>query len=103
MDASFDRDRRLSYAGSGASEAFFEDFLAPALAKAKQEGCELYCGEYGVIDVVPPEEAMKWYRDLLAVFARHGVACCLWSYKQMDFGLSDERMDGIRGELLSLL
>ena len=103
MDASFDRQRRVPYSESGASERFFEDFLAPALEKAAREGCELYCGEFGVIDVVPPEDALNWYRDLHAVFERHGVARSLWSYKQMDFGLCDARMDGVRAELLSLL
>ena len=101
--ATRDVSLRYSYAESGASEAYFEDFLAPALEKAKKEGCELYCGEFGVIDVAPPEEAVKWFRDLHAVFARHGIAHCLWSYKQMDFGLSDARMDGVREELLGLL
>ena len=94
---------RFSYAESGASEAYFEDFLRPALEKAEKEGCELYCGEYGVIDVVPPEEAMHWFRDLHRVFERHGIARSLWSYKQMDFGLSDARMDGVRGELIKYL
>ncbi len=98
-----DISARYAYAESGASEDFFEDFLATALEKAAREGCELYCGEYGVIDVVPPEEALKWFRDLHAVFERHGIARCLWSYKQMDFGLSDARMDGVRNELLKLL
>ena len=103
MDESFDKARRVSYAESGVSEAWIEDFLAPAFEKAAQEGCELYCGEYGVIDVVPPEEALGWFRDLHAVFERHGVARSLWSYKQMDFGLSDARLDGVRDELLELL
>ncbi len=94
---------RYSYAESGASAAWFEDFLQPALDKARQEGTELYCGEYGVIDVVPPEEAVKWFRDLHAVFEKHGIARSLWSYKEMDFGLKDRRMDGVRQELLSLL
>ena len=98
-----DISERLSYAQSGASEAFFEDFLASAIAKAGREGTELYCGEYGVIDVVPPEEAVKWFRDLHPVFERNGIARSLWSYKQMDFGLCDPRMDGVRGELLKLL
>ena len=88
---------------SGAGEDYFEAFLTPALEKAEKEGAALYCGEYGVIDVVPPEEAVKWFRDLHAVFERHGIARCLWSYKQMDFGLSDARMDGVREELLKLL
>ena len=51
------RDVRCSYDESGASEAFFEDFLAPALEKAEKEHCELYCGEYGVIDKARPEDA----------------------------------------------
>ena len=103
MDESFDKERRVSYAESGAGEAWFEDFLAPAFEKAAKEGSELYCGEYGVIDVVAPEEALKWHRDLHAVFERHGVARSLWSYKEMDFGLSDARLDGVRDELLGLL
>ena len=97
-----DVSARYTYAESGASQDYFEDFLAPAIEKARQEGAELYCGEYGVIDIVPPEEALPWFRDLLAVFARHGIACCLWSYKEMDFGLSDTRMDAVRDELLKL-
>ena len=103
MDPSFDKERRLSYAESGATEAWLEDFLAPAFEKAEKEGAELYCGEFGVIDVVPPEEALKWFRALHAVFERNGVVRCLWSYKQMDFGLSDARLDGVREELLHLL
>ena len=95
-----DISERLTYAESGASQDYMEQFLAPALEKARREGAELYCGEYGVIDIVPPEEALPWFRDLLAVFARHGIACCLWSYKEMDFGLSDTRMDAVRDELL---
>ena len=59
--------------------------------------------EYGVIDVVPPEEAVKWFRTVHSVFEKHGIGCCLWSYKQMDFGLSDARLDGVREELLKVL
>jgi len=103
MDASFDRERRVSYAESGVSEAWIEDFLAPALEKAAREGAELYCGEYGVIDVVPPEEAVKWFRDVHAVFERHHVAHSVWTWKQMDFGISDRRMDRVREELMGLL
>lgn len=98
-----DVSARYSYEQSGASEDYFEDYLLPALTKAQQEGAALYCGEYGVIDVVPPEEALKWHRDLHAVFERHGIARCLWSYKEMDFGLSDARYDAVRDELLPLL
>ena len=97
------QNTRMAYADCGASEQWFEDFLAPAVEKAEKENCELYCGEFGVIDIVPPEEAVKWFRDLHKVFERHGIAHAMWSWKQMDFGLSDARMDGVRDELLRLL
>ena len=97
------QNTRMAYSDCGASEQWFEDFLAPAIEKAEKENCELYCGEFGVIDVVPPEEAVKWFRDLHKVFERHGIAHAMWSWKQMDFGLIDERMDGVRDELLTLL
>ena len=100
MADSMDLSLRYSYAQSGVSEAWIEDFLRPALEKAEKEGAELYCGENGVIDVAPPEEAVKWLRDVHSVFRRHGIGHSLWSYKEMDFGLQDARMDGVREELL---
>lgn len=96
-------DRLYTSAECGASPAYFEELLAPALEKAAREGTELYCGEYGVIDVVPPEEALPWFRDLHGVLESHGIGRCLWSYKEMDFGLSDKRMDDVRPSLLKLL
>ncbi len=98
-----DVNRRLSYAETGACEAYFEECLAPALAKAEQEGCELYCGEFGVIDEAAPEDRLAWFRDLHAVFERHGIARAVWSYKKMSFGLKDRRMDSVREELLKLM
>ncbi|MBQ9686274.1 MAG: cellulase family glycosylhydrolase [Oscillospiraceae bacterium] len=91
----------LTFAASGADEQFFEELFAPAIEKAACEGAELYCGEYGVIDVVPPEEALPWYQAINAVFKRHGIPHCLWSYKEMDFGLADKRMDAVRARLLN--
>jgi len=96
-------DNRYTFAESGASEAYFEDLFSTAIAKAKAEGTELYCGEYGVIDIVPPEEAVKWFRTIHAVLERHGIGRAAWSYRQMDFGISDPRMDAVREELLTYL
>lgn len=102
-DTGLNRDDRFTFAQSGASEAYFEELFSSAIAKAEAEGAELYCGEYGVIDIVPPEEALKWFRAIHAVFEKHGIARAVWSYREMDFGLSDQRMDGVRGELLQNL
>ena len=98
-----DISERLRFDECGVSDAYFEELFAPAIAKAEKEGTELYCGEYGVIDVVPPKEALPWFRAIHAVLERHGIARSAWSYKEMDFGLADARMDAVREELLNLL
>jgi len=81
----------------------FEDAFASAIEKAKSSGVELYCGEYGVIDRAAPEDTLKWYKTIHKVFEEHGIARSAWSYKQMDFGLSDARMDSVRDELIQYL
>ena len=98
-----DISQRIPFAESGVTERYFEELFAPAVAKARAEGAALYCGEYGVIDVVPPEDALLWFRAIHPVFEQYGIGRCLWSYKEMDFGLSDARMDPVRGQLLALL
>ena len=82
------------------SEAYFKAFMAEAAAVAEAKGVPLYCGEYGVIDNASPEDTVKWYRMIHAAFEHYGIGRAAWSYRQMDFGLSDARMDGVRNELL---
>ena len=94
---------RVSFAVSGVSPEYFETLFSSAVAKALAEGAELYCGEYGVIDVVSPEEALSWFRAIHEVLEKHGIARAVWSYKEMDFGLADSRMDSVRERLLPLL
>ena len=102
-DCGLNREDRFTFEESGASEEFFEEMFAAAIRKAEENGTELYCGEYGVIDVVPPEETLKWYQAIHAVLERHGIGRSAWSYKEMDFGLADPRMDKVREELLKNL
>ena len=83
--------------------AYFEDFFAEAVAAARRSGVPLYCGEYGVIDRVPPEQALEWYRRIQPAFEKYGIGRAAWSYRQMDFGLSDPRMDAVRPELIRYL
>ena len=59
--------------------------------------------EYGVIARTTPEDAPAWNRPTHSVFERHGIGRCAWSYKAMDFGLTDPRLDSVRGELLRCL
>ena len=96
-------EKRLTYDQAEIPEDYFDRVFAPAVEAAKKNGAELYCGEYGVIDKAQPEDALKWYKHIHAAFEKYGISRCAWSYKQMDFGLSDARMDGVRDELLGLL
>lgn len=98
-----DKSVRVAFEESGASEAYFEELFAPALAHAQENGTSLYCGEYGVIDVAPCAEAIKWLRCIHDVFARHGIPHAIWNYKQLDFGLTDARWDALRDELNAAL
>ena len=93
----------MAFRDSGTTEEMFEDLFSSALAKAAENGADLYCGEYGVIDVVSPEEALEWYKVINKVFERHGISRAAWSYRQMDFGIIDARMDEVRGELTACL
>ncbi len=98
-----DPKERIKFADSGCTAEYFENLFSTAIAKAKEFGADLYCGEYGVIDVVPAEDTVKWYKTINSVFEKYGIGRSAWSYKKMDFGLTDERLDGVRDELLSLL
>ncbi len=82
---------------------FFDRYLAEAVKVAEERGVMLYCGEYGVIDRATPEDALKWYRVICKTFDKYGIGRAAWSYKQMDFGLSDDRMKGVIGEITKLL
>lgn len=96
-------EERLSFEESNITAAFFEEFFASAIEAAKKNNTSLYCGEYGVIDVVSPEDTLKWFKAINSVFEKYEISRCAWSYKEMDFGLSEERLDGVRDELLACL
>lgn len=85
------------------SQAYFEAFFAEAAAVAEARDVPLYCGEYGVIDRVDPKQVLAWYRMIHGVFEKYGIGRAAWSYREMDFGLSDSRMDDVREQLIELL
>ena len=100
-DPEIDKDR--TFEECGISEEYFEGLFAGAIKKAEENDTILYCGEYGVIDKVDAEEALKWFKVIDAVFKKFGIAHCVWSYKEMDFGIMDAHYDGFRDELLKYL
>ena len=82
---------------------YYKDFMREAVETAEKRGVALYCGEYGVIDCADPYETLEWYKLINAAFAEYGIGRAAWSYRRMDFGLSDERMDEVREELVKYL
>lgn len=97
------QDKRIPFEESGVTEELFEELFLQAINKAKAEGTDIYCGEYGVIDRARPEDALGWFKVINKVFEKYGVARAAWSYREMDFGIADARMDGVREELLKNL
>lgn len=85
------------------SEGFFDDIFAPAIEKATKDNVPLYCGEYGVIDLAEPEDALRWFVDIHAAFERYGIGCALWNYKQKDFGLVDKTFESIKDRFIKLV
>ena len=96
-------EERMAFEASETSEKYFEELFSTAIAKAEKHGTGLYCGEYGCIDVIPPEDTVKWYRTINSVFRKHDIGRAAWNYKRMDFGLSDDRLKGVHDELVKLL
>ncbi len=66
--------------------ARIEQELAPAIKRAKELGLQLYCGEFGCMPTAPRQDRLAYYRDLVGVFEKHGMAWANWEYKG-DFGL----------------
>ncbi|MBP5416330.1 MAG: cellulase family glycosylhydrolase [Clostridiales bacterium] len=85
------------------SSAYFEKIFAEAIFVAEERDVALYCGEYGVIDRVDPEDVLKWFKLINKVFTNYGIGRSAWNYKVMDFGIADSRMDNVREELLKYL
>lgn len=78
---------------------FFRALFAEAIKISEERDVPLYCGEYGVIDLASPEDTLKWYKAINEVFEENGIGRAAWNYKEMDFGLTDERLKDVFDEL----
>ena len=75
---------------------YFEKIFKDAIDYANEKGTCLYCGEYGVIEYVSPEDTRDWYIDINSVLNKYGIGHALWSYRGMDFDFVNSRYDGVR-------
>ncbi len=94
--AGFDPDDSLS-------AAYFERFMEKAVRVAEERNVPLYCGEYGVINLASPEDTVAWYRMIHRAFEKYGIGRAAWSYRLMDFGLTDEHAAPVFDQLIALL
>ncbi|MGN0152698.1 MAG: glycoside hydrolase family 5 protein [Wujia sp.] len=93
----------LPYADLMAGKEFFRAFFAEAVRLGEMYDVPLYCGEYGVIDKVSPENTLKWFRDIHEVFEEYGIGRAVWNYKEMNFGITGEHYAPIYDDILTCL
>ena len=98
-----DPEARMSFAESGTSPEYFEALFSDALKKAAENNTVLYCGEYGMIDIAPAADSLKWFQAINSVFEKYGIGRSVWTYKGLDFGLIDPKYDGCREEIIRYL
>lgn len=81
----------------------FETLFKTAIEAANKHNAPLYCGEYGVIELAPMQDALRWFKDINSVFNKYGIGRALWNYKGKDFGLVDKYYAPIKDELVKYL
>ena len=95
MDVNF----RMDFADSNTTVEYFDELWADAIKTAEERGVKLYCGEYGAIDRMKAEDAYNWYCVIHKAFEKHDIGHAAWSYKKMDFGLTDDYLKRVKEEL----
>lgn len=69
---------------------FFEELFEDAVTYAEQYNVPLYCGEFGVIALANPSDALVWFTDIVAILRKYNIGYAMWNYKNKDFGLVDD-------------
>jgi hypothetical protein len=82
---------------------YFRRLFAEAVQMAEEKNVPLYCGEYGVINIADAESTLKWYQTISPVFKEYGIGRAAWSYRQMDFGLTDDHLKEVIKEIKECL
>ena len=82
---------------------FMEFYMREAVSAAEKMNTPLYCGEYGVIEVAPLPDTLRWHRDMRDVFNKLNIGHSVWVYKALDFGFMDDARKDIYDELTKLI
>ena len=109
------REMTLKYVNDGLAEAFdnfggdevdasfIEWEMSVAAEVAEKMNVPIYCGEYGVIDRVPDDRLLRWYKDISSVFNKYGIGRAAWTYREKDFGITDACRSGIINDIVKCL
>ena len=92
-----------NFGGDEINASFMEWEMSVAVEVAEKLNVPIYCGEYGVIDRVPDEPLLRWYRDISSVFNKYGIGRAAWTYREKDFGIVDPCRGKIIDEIVKLL
>lgn len=82
---------------------YLEELIKIALETGEKYNVSLYCGEYGVINRTDTDSTLNWYRDLHLIMEKYHISRAAWTYKEMDFGITDSHPDSVREELIRCL
>lgn len=85
------------------NDSYFEMIFAKAIEFADKKNVALYCGEYGVIDLADAEDALLWYRCIQKVLKKYGIGSAAWTYRSMNFGLTDEHYASVRDGIIAAI
>lgn len=109
MDEYRRRSKEIQCFGSGLYNTetmgaeFMEKLIQEAAEAAEKANAPLYCGEYGVIDCAEPKDTLEWYKDINSVFEKFGIGRAAWTYKGMNFGLTEDHYREVITEIIKLL
>lgn len=104
--AAFNKDYAAVLVREGVTDvekSMFEAHIAQAVATAEKYNVPLYCGEYGVINQADVESTLRWYQTITSVLDKHHIGHAAWTYKKMDFGITDTHLSPIQDRIISLL
>lgn len=82
---------------------YFINRFKNAVSLCEERNVPLYCGEYGVINLAAPACILNWYKDINTAFEFLGIGRAAWSYKGVDYGLSDDYMQPVINKIISFL
>lgn len=83
--------------------SYFVKMFGDAVKVSEKLNLPLYCGEYGVIDRADTKGTVNWFRLINETFENLHIARAVWSYKEMDFGITDKHYEPVYDELIRLL